>query len=54
MKESNINQSSQHLLMIEPVAFQCNPQTAETNAYQEKENLESPEDIAKKLSLIHI
>ena len=48
MKESNINQSSQHLLMIEPVAFQCNPQTAETNAYQEKENLESPEEIAEK------
>ena len=34
--------------MIEPVAFQCNPQTAETNAYQEKENLQSPEIIAEK------
>ena len=33
--------------MIEPVAFQCNPQTAETNAYQEKQNLQSPELIAE-------
>lgn len=48
MKESNINQSSNHIFMIEPVAFQCNPQTAETNAYQEKENLQSPEIIAEK------
>jgi len=47
MKESNINQSSNHIFMIEPVAFQCNPQTAETNAYQEKHNLHSPELIAE-------
>ena len=48
MKDSNINQSSNHLFMVEPVAFQCNPQTSTTNAYQEKENLENPEEISKK------
>lgn len=45
----NISQSSNHLLMIEPSAFYANPETMDTNAYQNAESI--ARDVTYKKAL---